>query len=58
MFCSIEEKKNEIVVERRERSGQFFFLGKIIAWLYVDENDREEIERHDDDDKNMGKLIE
>lgn len=45
MFCSIEEKKNEIVVERRERSGQFFFLGKIIAWLYVDENDREERQR-------------
>ena len=65
MFCSVEEKKNEIVVERRERSGQFFFLGKIIAWFYADENDPEERERErerddddDDDYKNTGKLIE
>ena len=57
-FFSIEEKKNKIVVERKERSGQFFFLGEIIAWLYADENDPEKRERNDDADKNMGKLME
>lgn len=57
-FCSIAEKKNEIAVERKERSGQFLFLGEIITWLYADENDPEKRERNDDADKNMGKLME